>query len=730
MFWTWAWLAGKTASGLIIWAAIENLEKRALFGKKIIGQFSYIAIAVSAFFWGTASLIFIDMSRAEVSLLAIAMIITLTAVESLTCTLATMPRRIFLIAAYLPLIIAIWTEFPDRGAGFLILLVALSSGIDLAARRHRSMYVQNTANNLRAEHNKQQMVSTSKKMTSLIEHTPLGFIEWNKNREIINWNPAARNIFGYDEEEVMGRNASFLFQENKDFLIQQVENDLFMFGKDFSGTTENLTRDGKVITCEWNYTPLLDESRNVVGAASFIEDITDRVRHESRIKQQAYFDPLTGLPNRHRLMEELNRVISFAQRNEQYCSLLFIDLDHFKHINDSRGHHYGDLTLSLFAQRLRKVIRTEETVARLGGDEFVVLLENLGKDENSARLQIVQVAEKIIDAAKETFIIKGEKFQIGCSIGIVVFNNGAADGNTILQQADQALYTIKRGEKSNFYFHDRRLTSEAQQQIDLLETLRSESSANAFLPYYQPILDSDSNLIHGLQVYLRWQKAADEIITASEIIKVLESGSMIVDVSLALIDQVCRQVSIWKRQGLWRESQKIYFNLSLRELEHPSFIAQFEETLAIYGLTPSTFTFNMHAVNLSKLTQPLELQLSQLRELGTGFTVDNIGYQSLPLQKLRQLEIDKIRVSSKLIEETKEIESSKNLVKGLIELAKSVHVECIAPCVEDIDIHHLLIEQGCRLLQGNLIAPPSPQDAITRMLIERSAANDQGVSAQ
>ena len=168
-------------------------------------------------------------------------------------------------------------------------------------------------------------------------------------------------------------------------------------------------------------------------------------------------------------MEELNRVIALAQRNHNYCSLLFIDLDHFKEINDTRGHHYGDQALTLFAQRLRKIIRTEEAVARLGGDEFVVLLENLGREEEASRLMIAQVAEKIIDAAREPFVIKDEKFRISCSIGIVLFNDGSSDGDAILQRADKALYTIKREGKSNFYFHNQKPPSELQAQAVLVE---------------------------------------------------------------------------------------------------------------------------------------------------------------------------------------------------------------------------------------------------------------------
>ena len=500
-----------------------------------------------------------------------------------------------------------------------------------------------------------------------------------------------------------------------------MENDLFLFGKDFTGTAENVTRDGTMIICEWNDTPLFDEAMNVVGAASFVEDVTDRVNLETRIKQQAYFDPLTGLPNRHRLMEELNRVVALAQRSQAYCSLLFIDLDHFKEINDTRGHHYGDLALALFAQRLRKVIRTEEAVARLGGDEFVVLLENLGTEEEPSRLQIAQVAEKIIDAAREPLVIKDEKFRISCSIGIVLFNDGSSDGEAILQQADKALYTIKREGKSNYYFHNQKLPSEMQTQAMLLEQLRDKTNNQSFLPYYQPILDTKTNLICGLQIFLRWKNPDNELIAANEIIALLESGSMIVDISLTLLEQIFNQVDLWRTQDLWREDQQIYYTLSLRELEHPSFTLSIKALLTKYAIKADTLVFTIHTETLPKIHNPLTLQLNSLKALGIQFVVDNVGYQTLPIQKLREFDVSTIRISHKLMAECPYMESSWNLVKGLVELTKSVGLNCIAPCVEEAEIHHLLLDTGCQLLQGNLIAPPSPATAITRMLIERNS---------
>ena len=709
-----AWTIGLTANHLLLWLTAPRYANP--------GTIAIITIVVFSLVWILAGPVFISNRSLVNGILCSTIIIIVSAICPMMYLQTPWVRRLTTAGIYGSITACLVTQIPSLAMQAPVTLLVLYLLVDMANSNCRRALASHALKALRAMERCQHTLNTSHKITSLIEQTPLGFIEWNQNREIIGWNPAATAIFGFSRSEALGRTTDFLFEDKKTFLMEQAEHDLFLFGKDFSGTAENITSDGQIIVCEWNETPLFDDEMNVIGAASFVEDVTDRVRMQTRIKQQAYFDPLTGLPNRHRLMEELNRVISLAQRTQSFCALLFIDLDHFKEINDSRGHHYGDLALTLFAQRLRKVIRTQETVARLGGDEFVVLLERLGTEGETARLQIAQVAEKIIDAASEPFIIKGEKFQISCSIGIVFFNDGSSDSNSILEQADQALYTIKREGKSNFYFHNRELSQEMQKQMELLERLRDESRAQSFLPYYQPILDTGNNLISGLQIFLRWQKPSGDIVEAHEFIQVLESGSMIVDISLSLIDQACKQINLWRSQGIWQDQQRIVFTLSLRELEHPSFILQVQEIMLKHDVKPRLFMFGLHTESLPKINSSLKLQVNRLHELGCGLLVDNVGYQSLPLQTLRELQVETIRISHRLMTESTEIDSSWNLVKGLVELARSVGLKCIAPCVEEADFHHRLLDLNCQFLQGNLIAPPSPPTSITRMLIERNAS--------
>ena len=200
---------------------------------------------------------------------------------------------------------------------------------------------------------------------------------------------------------------------------------------------------------------------------------------------------------------------------------------------------------------------------------------------------------------------------------------------------------------------------------------------------------------------------------------------MIVEISLSLLDQCCRQLTLWRDQGLWRSDQKIYFTLSLRELEHPSFVNNVQNLLNRHNIGAETLVFSLHTETLPKIYKPLELQINKLNDLGIGFSVDNVGYQSLPIQKLRDFNISTIRISKRLMAESVYMESSWNLVKGLIDLAKSVGLTCIAPGIEEPEIHHLVLDTGCPLLQGNLIAPPSPATSITRMLIERNVRSEQ-----
>ena len=333
--WNWAWLTTAVLASLTVWLWSVKIRRDTKASTSQTQTLITTSSLIFAALYGAAAVTFITPDSLEKSVFASLMLIALTYAWPLTYALKAIFRHLFLSLIFAPLFIALFSYQPQINPGFLILVPLAYFIFNRNQLSQRRAFSWATGNMIKADEHSDVVIATSQKITSLIEQTPLGFIEWNQECEIIGWNPAATTIFGYAKDEVLGRTTEFLYDKKKSFLLQQVENDLFLFGKDFTGTAENVTRDGTMIICEWNDTPLFDEAMNVVGAASFVEDVTDRVNLETRIKQQAYFDPLTGLPNRHRLMEELNRVVALAQRSQAYCSLLFIDLDHFKEINDT-----------------------------------------------------------------------------------------------------------------------------------------------------------------------------------------------------------------------------------------------------------------------------------------------------------------------------------------------------------------------------------------------------------
>lgn len=288
-----------------------------------------------------------------------------------------------------------------------------------------------------------------------ISKMPIGFVKWDNERRLVSINCTAAKIFTnkLNSEPLMGSPIDHLINHQHMVLIPYAEFDQLLLDNLNDCAKQIITSRTRII-CKWQEVEVHDDAGRICGGVGYLENVTEHVKMLVEMKHHAYFDLLTGLPNRYRLTEEMARVFSTMQRSKSYCALLFIDLDRFKEINDQWGHNHGDAVLEIFAQRLRKIIRTQETVARLGGDEFVALIESLGPCEDRAKKQAALVAEKIITKACAEFNIDNRVSQIGCSIGITLFNDTSLDSKDLLGQADQALYRIKRSGRSDYVFHE------------------------------------------------------------------------------------------------------------------------------------------------------------------------------------------------------------------------------------------------------------------------------------
>ena len=308
----------------------------------------------------------------------------------------------------------------------------------------------------------QELITNEKYCESKVftSKMPIGFIQWDNKRRLVNINRTAADIFAnkLNSKPLMGSPIDHLINHQHMVLITYAEFDKLLHVDNLDDCAKQIITSRARIICKWQEAEAYDHAGRICGGVGFLENVTEHLKRIVEIKHHAYFDLLTGLPNRYRLTEQMARVFSTMQRNKSFCALLFIDLDRFKEINDQWGHNHGDAVLEIFAQRLRKIIRVQETVARLGGDEFVALVEGLGPCEDRARKQAAQVAEKIITKACAEFNIDNRVSRIGCSIGITLFNDASLDSKDLLGQADQALYRIKRSGRSNYVFHEPKVT--------------------------------------------------------------------------------------------------------------------------------------------------------------------------------------------------------------------------------------------------------------------------------
>ena len=300
-----------------------------------------------------------------------------------------------------------------------------------------------------------EQLNDLKRFTSTM---PMGIVHWDEKRRIVSINPAAAKILqsSIEDNSFIGVCIDQLITKQQITLVPHTGFDKFLFQimpNDIAQQTTMGMGEAKII-CKWAELHRHDRKGNRCGGMACFEDVTDQVKMALKVKHRAYFDLLTGLPNRYRLAEEMTRVLSSAHRTNAYCALLFIDLDHFKAVNDRWGHSHGDAVLRAFSQRLRKVIRSQETVARLGGDEFVAIVEGLGTCKDKAKSYVAQISAKIVATAKKDFVIDNKVSRIGCSIGITLFNDATLSSKDLLGRADHALYRIKRNGRCNYIFDE------------------------------------------------------------------------------------------------------------------------------------------------------------------------------------------------------------------------------------------------------------------------------------
>ena len=435
-----------------------------------------------------------------------------------------------------------------------------------------------------------------------------------------------------------------------------------------------------------------DSVIEVVGTAT---DITEHKEAEQLVEHMAYYDHLTGLPNRRIFQKQVNEVIEHSEQANEAFAIMFIDLDRFKNINDSLGHAVGDHLLILVGERLKQSVRKEDVVARLGGDEYVILLPDAPASITEA------VATRIVEEMSKPFIIHNHEIYVSSSIGISLFPQNGIDYDTLMNNADSAMYVVKDNGKNNFRFFTEELHREMVEKTMIELELRHALKKNQFELHYQPQFNLQSGAVIGLEALIRWQHPSMGVIPPSRFIPIAEETGLIVPIGKWVLETACAQLKKWHNAGF--PQLKISLNISHHELTQVLFTSQLTKIIETTGLRPEFLNFDITGGSASdKLNS--EVNLLKLRDLGISVCIDDFGTSYFSLNCLTTLPITHLKIDQIFIQESSS--SNQAIVKTIIALAKNLHLTVVAKGVETAEQEHLLQQLQCDEVQGYLYAKP------------------------
>ena len=548
-----------------------------------------------------------------------------------------------------------------------------------------------------------------------LERTPLGVVEWDMEFRVATWNPAAEAIFGHIASEAIGESGYMLVDGTQDSeRLASMWMELMQTRHSTRVSMTNKTKRGEEINTEWYNTPLLDDNNKVVGVASLVQDVTERLNTERTIHYMAHHDALTGLPNRRLMQDRLNQAILAARRQQHHVGLLFIDLDRFKLINDTLGHDTGDYVLRDIAKRLAKVVREGDTVSREGGDEFVIVLPNLEKPEFA---QIV--ANKILIELARPIEVSGHELTVTASIGISHFPNDATDIQHLLKHADSAMYQAKDAGRNTARFFTSDLNFLLSKRLEVESRLRRGIERNEFYLRYQPQVDVCTGKIVGLEALLRWNDPQHGEIYPKDFISIAEELGLIVPLGEWVFRSACQQIKIWDAEGY--RDLTVSINLSPRQFISRKLLPSMKSALLETGVSATRIDLEItETMAMRNLDQSIEI-LTELRRLGATISIDDFGVGYSSLGQLRRLPAQTLKIDRSFISQIPHDANSCSITEAIIAMGKRLQLRVVAEGVEDMAQLEFLRANHCDTFQGFLFAKPLTVAEISSMLKSQRA---------
>jgi diguanylate cyclase (GGDEF)-like protein/PAS domain S-box-containing protein len=531
-----------------------------------------------------------------------------------------------------------------------------------------------------------------------------------KNQPLIYVNSAFETITGYSSEEAVGRNCNFLQGSDRDQPELQKLRDAIREKRSASVLVRNYRKDGSLFLNELYIAPVTDgQSDQVRYFVGVLYDVTQIRRYQEDLEHQANYDALTGLANRNLLNERIQQALIQARRYDHLLTVVFIDIDNFKLVNDSLGHSAGDELIVTVAERLRVCVRDGDTVARIGGDEFVLLLVNRNFEDAN-----IQIMKRIQEEMAHPVLIRGKGLVVTCSMGLARFPEDGEDAESLLANADVAMYRAKANGRNNFQFYAKEMNARAGDRLSLESDLWHAMEKGELLLNYQPQIDMRSGRIIGVEALLRWNHPKRGQIAPLEFIPVAECNGLIIPIGRWVLETACRDSLRLQREGF--APMRMAVNLSARQLSQTNFVESVQEIINATGMDPQMLELEVtESMVMQNVDEAVDI-FSRLNEMGVQLSLDDFGTGFSSLAYLKRFPIDRLKIDQSFIRHCDQDRDDAIISQTIIALAHGLKIKVIAEGIETAAHLQFLKENDCDEGQGYFISRPVTFDALRTLL--------------
>lgn len=546
----------------------------------------------------------------------------------------------------------------------------------------------------------------------LLRYSPIGILHYDTDLIVTYCNDRFADILNTSSEHLVGLDMNRLKDQGVlPALSKVLKGEHGYFEGHYQATFSNATVD-----ISMSCAPSRDSKGKITGGIAIVEDVTAQKKSQQEIYDLAFLDPLTQLSNRRLLLDRLQHALATTARNGRKGALLFIDLDHFKMLNDTLGHDKGDLLLQEVAQRIAGCVRECDTVARLGGDEYVVMLEDLEENPDEAAKQSEAVGEKILAQLRKPYSLNGHPYHITTSIGVALFQDPQDSVNDLMKWADLAMYQAKAAGRNNLRFFDPSMHAELTAHATMASDLREGFQKSQFQLYYQPQVDASGHTL-GAEVLLRWNHPRKGLIHPAEFIPLAESMGLIVPIGHWVLETACAQLVVWAQQPATARLT-LSVNVSARQFRMPDFVDQVMAVLDYTHADPQKLELELTESLLLDNVDETIVKMNALKELGVHFSLDDFGTGYSSLAYLKRLPLDLLKIDRSFVMDLERNENDATICAAVVGLAHSLGLKVVAEGVEnEAQRHFLTTIHQCDFMQGYLFGKPLPLADFEALLV-------------